>query len=529
MSKENYTGLVDIIGHPKPKELGVARRFLTCFDGHADGKKTKNRAVALFDLIRKQPQTTYEQALKKVGAGISQASFNKLVVRVRDKVLESLLLDINLNRPGAYSDWYRHSLEARKKFMIAFTLLGRGQADTTFQLFERIQKIGHTYELYDELLEMTHWMINEKGLREGSESVRELKGKVKEYRNNREAIYFARSMYYEYFADYVDYKGQNNKKVGFLSKAIAQMQHDFKQTDASLAGFYLYLLLAEYYLTYNEFELACQSGEQLVKLIENRPAIYMPRRLGFAYSDLADNYMLGHQFKKAITTAEQAKEHKETGDFNYNIDLQTQVLCLLHTNQTKKAQAQCKQLVKYTEALQDEFRLMVRKYLLANIEFLLGNHQATNQLLVTLGVETPDREGWGFGIRLLTLQTQIERQQLDQAEAGIENLRKYITNSPEEVEFRKRDLVIEQVLRALYRTGFDFEKTYQQKAAQFTKLERADERYGWEVKTPEIIVFHEWFKSKMLNKPYNHAAAIKVVERAQARQQKKSLPKVFAG
>ena len=57
--------------------------------------------------------------------------------------------------------------------------------------------------------------------------------------------------------------------------------------------------------------------------------------------------------------------------------------------------------------------------------------------------------------------------------------------------------MILRILLKLINEGFDFEKVYNQRKKYFDLLESNDPEYVWKIKSPELIIFHEWFKKKL--------------------------------
>ncbi|MCX6275833.1 MAG: hypothetical protein NTV09_11570, partial [Bacteroidetes bacterium] len=64
---------------------------------------------------------------------------------------------------------------------------------------------------------------------------------------------------------------------------------------------------------------------------------------------------------------------------------------------------------------------------------------------------------------------------------------------------RKREKLIMRILLNLVNEGYDFERVYKNRKRYLDLLESDDPDYAWKIKSPELIIFTEWFKKKMLD------------------------------
>jgi len=54
-----------------------------------------------------------------------------------------------------------------------------------------------------------------------------------------------------------------------------------------------------------------------------------------------------------------------------------------------------------------------------------------------------------------------------------------------------------EILRALVNSKFDFIETRKKVKDDLTKLLSDDEEYYWKIMSPELIIFDQWFESKV--------------------------------
>ncbi len=74
--------------------------------------------------------------------------------------------------------------------------------------------------------------------------------------------------------------------------------------------------------------------------------------------------------------------------------------------------------------------------------------------------------------------------------------------------FLLRYQIILRILVSLLNEGYDFNKVSNKKKKYLTILEEINEKSSWNIKGPELIPFHIWFKKhkglKILNLLYNN-------------------------
>jgi hypothetical protein len=56
--------------------------------------------------------------------------------------------------------------------------------------------------------------------------------------------------------------------------------------------------------------------------------------------------------------------------------------------------------------------------------------------------------------------------------------------------------------------AYNFKETYKSKKNYFDLLDSNDIKYRWQIKSPEMLIFQEWFISKMQGRAYNQLQAI---------------------
>ena len=82
-------------------------------------------------------------------------------------------------------------------------------------------------------------------------------------------------------------------------------------------------------------------------------------------------------------------------------------------------------------------------------------------------------------------------------------MRKHIDRTVKMKPVRKRDVIILRLLAKLSRQGFNFKTVWKKQQKYFELLASDEPEYRWEMRSPEMIIFHKWFEAKAKGKEYD--------------------------
>ena len=151
----------------------------------------------------------------------------------------------------------------------------------------------------------------------------------------------------------------------------------------------------------------------------------------------------------------------------------------------------------YSRISKTPFLSSKRGSLFACLKTIGGDIKGSNELLLDVKEIEKDKEGWNIGKRVLKIINCIESNDLENADLKVLSLEKFIKRILKSRFVRKRDVLIIRILLKLINEGFNFEKVYKQRIKYFELLGGNDPEYAWKIKSPELIIFHEWFKRKV--------------------------------
>jgi hypothetical protein len=102
-----------------------------------------------------------------------------------------------------------------------------------------------------------------------------------------------------------------------------------------------------------------------------------------------------------------------------------------------------------------------------------------------------DKGGWGFGLRMYTLMIYIELKDIDSVLIAFDSFRKYYAKYNMKGEISARFRIIFHIFKNIVTYDFDFKLILFKSSDLFLKLKSVE--YKWEIKSPEILNFEDWF------------------------------------
>lgn len=488
-----------LIGCLSPEEQSTFRSFLTSFDSR--GEKFNSKSVKLLDLLCSRNDLSDHEVEFFVYGKRSTTAFSRLLIRFRDKLVESLLFEINIRREGAYSEQFRYLFEVRRKISSGQILVGRGLYDIALFLYDTAVETCIRYEFYEELLQVLRLKMQLAALTEGAAAYLKIIREYQKYEKCCSAA-FAAFCDYNLLVGETGFKGRQDDHSRFLLHSISRMRHDYEVTGSANVAFYLYYLEAQHFQELHFYRHARKSLLRLAALVEKTPAVYAAYRLGNVLTNLADNDIYLHQFERAVETCSRARPLLQAGSFNDFQCLETEFYGLFYCGQYEAAKSILEELLTADNEKNASFRAGRRRYLMACTLFLMGEFREAHELLSEQNEIERDREGWNVGVRILSIINDIERSLHDNAGKKIENARKHLRKLEQQEKLRRREQLIYEVLRELDNSSYDFKSVYQALSGHFAELRSQDSDTRWLVHSPEMIIFHEWFIARVVRIRY---------------------------
>lgn len=499
IEEEQFNELKELLSVLKPSETEIAKKHLIAYS--TNHTLNSSRSLQLFKLLEKKPDIDLQKAFRKLKYK-SLRSFLRLVQRTVSKVEESLILEVNINRSNTYSQLFTTKFKIRKLIMQTQILSARGLTNQSLKLTESILRSAKKFELYDEIIEALYNKQVLVGLKKGEQYYNKMKKDIQNFENARHALNRTKDKYRSFYAA-SDFSGIVKDKSALLEKLIEEIELDQKETNSINIQVLSHLLKMEWHFLKAEYFNVEITGLDLINILKDSEAVFSTARMGLVYFNIADSQISALDFDKAILYSGKSENVlKENLNFNLLMALECKVLAEFYTAEYATALNSVEYLLKLNVINKFPFKKAKALYFKAINLFITGEYKHANTLLYNITEIEKDKEGWNVWIRILRILCSVEMLRLNLVEYDIENFRKYMIRTAERADVRERDRLVLRVLLELDRQDYDFKSTAKSREKTLEKLASLDPLIKWEPKSPELILFHDWFWAKVENREY---------------------------
>jgi tetratricopeptide (TPR) repeat protein len=482
------------------QEKKVLRSYLTSFS--SKGSKSINYSLKLFELLDKHPDQPFtDRQLETLIYGKSTGrTFPQLVLRLREKIVESLILPINIEREGSYSERGKALLQIRNELSQAQILITRGQKEWAIQSLQTCIEKAKKYEHYEEWLVALRMIMQvssfDKGLSVFEASENEYNKALRGLQGTRKGL-----EYYTRLIAHLEFSSENIPDQ-VLEQQIESLQYDLKASSSANVALYLHYLESHLFQQQGRYRAASVSLRQLCDLTENHPALASKTQLIGVLINRSWNFIYLRRFEDSLKYAEKAASLIPANNIQTVPLYETYFYSHFYSQNYLEAIKYLVKLLALPPIYSKQFSTGKWLYLKACTKFMTREFQESHLILMELNPIESDIQGWNICLRLLHIMIDIELERIENAVKRIENLRKHIDKTKRTNNVSKRYEVIFDVLRTLINTRIDFIETYKRKKQLIEHLKDNRSEIKWTILTPELIIFDQWFESKVFRKNF---------------------------
>ena len=483
-------------------ERKTFRRFLEL---HEDGSLTQSKSLKLFDILNTDKEYSESEIQRKLYGNVKVESrtFSKLIERFREKMYESNFLDVNLYREEVNSPYFMGLMEAKKLIGLSYNIAARGVGNKEMvRILKRGVQLSEKFELYDEWICFLNlkFLLNATLFPDNDPLV--IINEMKEIQNKKNLLNDAQYFVYKLIRAVQDKSSLQLEIRDDLTNAIDKLEEENKRSYSWNVYYNLSLLKLQLFHIEERFDEAELLLMELINHLKEQPSLKQFTRIAEAYTNLASTQMFNYKFDEAVKSNEEAMRFPGLRPSDKNYYKESLAILNIYLGNYSKSNQALKEIIAEDLIGNSEEELSRRKYLLATTLFLQGDYKKSNiQLQDTKEIEN-EKEGWNIGIRLLQIFLTLATEKIDLADQRIESLRKHIERTSKMKSIRKRDVVIFRILRSLAMNGFDFKDTWIDRKKDFLLLQSDKPEYKWIPRSHEVIIFHQWFESKVRHKKY---------------------------
>ncbi len=496
--------VTDLLYKCRKEEIKTFRAYLKVLDS---GSSTfRNKSVRVLDVLLKNRNISNEILCEKIYEKVSdknKVALKRLVNRFKEKLYECLTLDVNIYRVGSYTELTQYKAEMRKLILYNTLLGGKVNKQEFFRMVDRTLLIARKYELYHDMINLL--MIKSEHLRIYTRfsKIKGLNKEIDFYIYCSRAVQIAKDWHHKLILD-VTSKAGGYSIIEDFKLAIKELEESHKVYNSANIKFYLLMIQMEYAHKIYDFTFAEKISHEQINLFKSSPSVSLNIRLAGAFLNLGNNQLYLFKFKDAINNIKNAYSTYSVNLFNLNIAKEIEIYVQFYLGELNAAEKITKEIINNGVNVNTPFQISKRSFLLANILFLKKQHKEAHRILQDTKEIERDKEGWNLGIRILSIINQLEGEKLDIVDLNIESLRKHIDRTIKMKAVRKRDVVILRLLAKLSRQGFNFKAVWKKNLKYFEMLASDDPEYRWEMKSPEMIIFHKWFEAKAKGREYDY-------------------------
>ena len=427
--------------------------------------------------------------------------FHKTVaVRLKERLMESLTLDVNLNRRGVYSEATRNIVRLEKRlFAIKFLMPRKGNKFIAQQL-KQIIKQAYKYELHDFLVFV---LVVELEFVATSLGLEEYRSRLKEL-NKWKGI---RDLYYEMieFLNEIELWeqvifGLSDQKefVETLEAKISTFEKSpFLRFSISCQRIFLSLKII-----YFQISQQPEKGDfyitQLFKILKRHRILFKKTQIAGCYFLKAQNDLYCQHWKDTLNSVQKARNNCKKGAFMFTQADSCAFYAYFYSENYEKAYRTSRVLVAGRAIRQHPLFYEQFCYFHAWSLFMRRDWQASRRYLSRISQLLLKNKSWNLHFRILSLMIHAERGALDNYLTELECLRKFVNAYKREGLDNPRAYAIYDLLKLLGKNSLDFQKTVAMSKDTLDRLASDDPAYRWMVKSPELLPFDKWLKEKAM-------------------------------
>jgi len=488
--------LFSIITSLNEDEAKTLQRYLHCFD--TINEKHEPKSERLLNLILHNNQAELKLFEKK----FTKQAFSMLVLRLYDKVLDTLTFDVNIKRAETYTDLAVARLQVRKRIMYTQALVAKNQILEAVSLFQKNISNAKDYEFYDEMLISMYEMQNINAVLARSTDFDNLNKEIEHYEEVRQQVKKAYILYNKYTLER-EVSPENNDLLIQLEQILPKLKTFYHLSKSAQAGWFYYRLLIEYHQEKQNYSDGYTTCLNLLKLQQESPAIKSGMYLSITYKLLAKFSMFIYNFDDALVSILKAQNLDKKTKHNFELSKLTEFFANFYKGAYYEARFIVNELSESSDNEDNNFTHSKYAYYTACCYFLKGKHSDVYKNLAETKEIEKDKEGWNIAVRILGIMNQIENEDFDLADSRIESMRKHIERTMKEKDIRPRFVIILRILRDLMNSAFDFKQIWETRQNYFSLLaDDANETHRWKILSPELVRFDVWFEAKATNRTY---------------------------
>ncbi len=490
----NLGSLRSLIKKLSGEEMKVLLRILQ--PQKESKSKSENKSFLLVNLLLVEPSLSSNEIQKNIYGSLNYSAFNKLCSRLREKALDSVLMDSSIESCG-YSKRNEIVFELKKKLIQADILNLKGLREQADAICKKIIVVSSEYEIYDLIIQSLITREKFVRIRKNKKELSKIINDIKATNDKYESFRLCQSEFNS-IMNKIATAGNEMSYFDELKKAIGALEIEFTQYNSNSTGYFLQLLKTQLYQNINDFKKADESLDVAMKMLKKK-SVYSDNRMGSVLLSKAENYIKLRNFEGSVLSSEEASNYFPNNIFNKALVFEYKFYANFFSGEIKKSKNNLEYLCNLPEENNIILSINKWKFLSAALMFIENKFNDCLNCLQQISEIDKDKEGWNVNIRILSILCRIELNETDSVDLNVQNLEKFLKRISKTSNVPSRYQIILRILVSLLNEGYDFSRVSIKKRKYLTTLEEINEKSSWKIKGPELIPFHVWFKNKVNN------------------------------
>ncbi|MBK7572236.1 MAG: hypothetical protein IPI10_11645 [Bacteroidetes bacterium] len=307
----NLNSLRSLIKKLSGEEMKVLFRILQ--PQKESKNKLENKSLLLVNLLLVEPSLSSNEIQKNIYESLNYSAFNKLCSRLREKALDSMLMDSSIEN-GGYSKRNEIVFELKKKLIQADILNLKGLRDQADSICKKIIVVSSEYEIYDLIIQSLITREKFVRIRKNKKELSNIINDIKVTNDKYESFRLCQSEFNS-IMNKIATKGNEMSYYVELEKAILLLEIEFSKYNSNSTGYFLQLLKTQMYQNKNDFNKADESLEVAMKMLKKK-SVYSDNRMGSVLLSKAENYIKLRNFEGSVLSSEEASNYFPNNIFN---------------------------------------------------------------------------------------------------------------------------------------------------------------------------------------------------------------------
>jgi tetratricopeptide (TPR) repeat protein len=441
------------------------------------------KAGKLFSLVTRYEEREEAFYSQKLYGKAPDNTFRVCKSRLK-RMLENVLLE-DKSLTGYESDAINAELQARKKLLQGYILLGRGAYANSKNLLQQVISTARKYDLPEEWFQAEFLLSRNQSIKSSVREFEKQTEQLLELNRIRSEVNEAQILHYSIKnllssrtlnADALD---EVRKKTDRIAQIAESTQHP--------AARYVHYLSEIYYAQVNEQqEDALKFCEKYLELIQHTPSQHSSQRIAIAYVHLVQVTLKLGRLNEARAYSEEVLQRYAPEEINYLRGLELAFLVDYYDKQYEQAEKWIQQAGKHPQFEASKLISANWHYFEACLLFRQKKYQAAYQKLNDTTPLLADKHGMNIYLRILEIMLLFELSHLDLLDTKILNMRQFVKRTRKtKVENRSESLV--KLLMTWYKQEYDF-------ATLDEVLPSAEPLKAYS--STELIRFESWLQEK---------------------------------